>query len=299
MGHVGCSGDHVKAVLPHGRRNGSASLERTVDGAPTGSGFLPLGTAPAARPSRRRVLGRLLTARVVGGLLVMALAFAGFLTLILTTTPQVGTVVVLTRDLEAGTTLARGDLALVPAQLGEAQSRVAVPAGQVDQAIGRRLAAPAFRNQVLLWPQLAGSDEPALEPDMQAVTVAVRPDTAASGVLRASDWVRVVATTKTAAGRSDSTSRTVIPRARVVAIGRGEQRASAGATGAAGQAGLPAFGARAAQAINTVTLAVPAELVEAVTAAKYSNEIDVIWLGADGGAAPQPTPESEQSGAGR
>jgi Flp pilus assembly protein CpaB len=232
-------------------------------------------------------------------LLVMAIAFAGFLSLILTTTPQVGTVVVLARDLEAGTMLSRGDLTIVPAQLGEAQSRVAVPASQIEQAIGRRLAAPGFRNQVLLWRQLARADEPALEYGMQAVTVPARPDTAASGVLRAGDWVRVVATNKTAAGRADTSSRTVIPRARIVAIGRGDQRAAGTTNTTAGQSGLAPLSARMAQAINTVTLAVPGDFVETLTAAKYSNEIDVIWLGADGSAASQDTTDRGQTGSAR
>jgi Flp pilus assembly protein CpaB len=124
-------------------------------------------------------------------------------------------------------------------------------------------------------------DQPELEPGTEAVTVAVRPDTAVSGALRPNDWVRVVATTKGASGRPESQSRTIMPRARVVAIGRGDQRAASGNTlsSSGSQAAVPSTSVRLAQPISTVTLGIPGDQVESVTAAKYSGEIDLVWLG--------------------
>jgi hypothetical protein len=91
----------MNTAPPRDRRNGASVLDQVAP--PAGStvaSHVSLGMAPAARPSRRRRLGRLFTARVLGGLLVMALAFGGFLSLLMTSTPQVMSVVVLTRDLE-------------------------------------------------------------------------------------------------------------------------------------------------------------------------------------------------------
>jgi len=223
----------------------------------------------------------LFTARVLGGLLVMALAFGGFLSLLMTSAPKVMSVVVLTRDLDTGAALSSGDLTLAPAQFGDAQSRLVVQAGQLDGVVGRRLLGPAFRDQVLVWPELGPVDQPELQPGTEAVTVAVRPDTAVSGALRPNDWVRVVATAKGAGSRPESQSRTIMPRARVVAIGRGDQRATSGTTLASGgaQAGVPSTNVRLPQPISTVTLGIPEDQVESVTAAKYSGEIDLVWLG--------------------
>ena len=187
----------MNAAPPGDRRNGASVLEQVAPQAgSTSASNVSLGMAPAARPSRRRRLGRLFTARVLGGLLVMALAFGGFLSLLMTSTPQVMSVVVLTRDLDTGAALSSGDLTLAPAQFGDSQSRLVVQAGQLDRVVGRRLLGPAFRDQVLVWPELGPVDQPELEPGTEAVTVAVRPDTAVSGDLRPNDWVRVVATQK-------------------------------------------------------------------------------------------------------
>jgi hypothetical protein len=70
-------------------------------------------------------------------------------------------------------------------------------------------------------------------------------------------------------------------RARVVAIGRGEQRATSGNTLSSGgaQSAVPPMSVRLAQPISAVTLGIPADQVESVTAAKYSGEIDLVWLG--------------------
>src|SRR5258708_5075290 len=236
----------MKAAPPGARRNGASVLEQVASPAgSTSAGHVSLGVAPAARPSRRRRLGRLFTARVLGGLLVMALAFGGFLSLLMTSTPQVMSVVVLTRNLDTGAALSSGDLTLAPAQFGDAQSRLVVQAGQLDRVVGRRLLGPAFRDQVLVWPALGPVDQPELAPGTEAVTVAVRPDTAVSGALRPNDWVRGVATAKGAGSRPGSQSRTVTPPARAAGIGRVDQPAPRGTTlarGGAQAAGPPMSG---------------------------------------------------------
>ena len=99
--------------------------------------------------------------------------------------------------------------------------------------------------------------------------------------------------TASTAGRPDSPSRTILARAEVVAIGRGEQRAAASGALAGGvPSPAPGGSARVPQSIATVTLAVPADQVESVTAAKYAGELDLVWLGSDGAASVpvRPTP---------
>ncbi len=263
-------------------RNGLAGVERRPVGPSTR--VAPLPVAPAARPSPLRRLRRWLTPRVVGGLVVMAATFAGYLAWLLLSTPSTTDVLVLARDVPAGSTLSRADLVEQPMQLPGPQARAAVPGAAIDRVIGRRLAGPAFRDQVLIWPELDASAPPELEPGHEAVTVAVRPDTAASGALRKDDLVRVVVTTNK--GRPDAQSRTAIGSARVLTVGRGDQRAPAAGGGAPVSFGSGATsstapiqnGPRQAQAISTVTLSVPSDQVEALTAAKWAGEIDLVLL---------------------
>jgi Flp pilus assembly protein CpaB len=171
-------------------------------------------------------------------------------------------------------------------QLPDAQAQTAVPGDAIDRVVGRRLVGPAFRDQLLVWPELETADQPDLEPGHEAVTLAVRPDTATSGALRKDDLVRVVVTTNK--GRPDASSRTVIGSARVLVIGRGDQRAPTttknppvslgGDSGPSASNSNLTKGPRQAQPISTVTLSVPGDQVEALTAAKWAGEVDLILL---------------------
>jgi Flp pilus assembly protein CpaB len=272
----------------HGR-NGLAAAEHQPPSGSSSPRLAPLPTAPAARPSPLRRLRRYFSPRVVGGLVVMAMTFAGYLAWLLLSTPPVGSVLVLTHDVPAGAALGRTDLVAQPMQLPDAQTQVAVPGDAIDRVLGRRLVGPAFRDQVLIWPELEGAGQPELEAGHEAVTLAVRPDTAASGALRKDDLVRVVVTTNK--GRPDATSRSVIGSARVLVIGRGDQRAATttSATGPVSLGGANGANAsvatgpgpsttRQAQPISTVTLSVPSDQIEALTAAKWAGEIDLVLL---------------------
>ena len=262
----------MSAAPPRPGHNGRAAVDpRVTRVAPPAS---PLGVAPAARPSRWRWLRHLLTLRLLVGVAVMLVAFVGYLGLVLVTAPHADSVIVLTRDLEAGARLSRGDLASAAVQLPDAQARLAVLSTDADQLGGRTLARPVARDEVLVWPALAAASEPELEPGYQAVTLPVRPDTAASGALRQDDLVRVVLTTNKGPAAQ---SRTVVPSARVVVIGRGD-RGTSSAGGLSGAASAAPAG-RVAQPITSVTLSVPADVVETLTAAKYAGEVDLVPIG--------------------
>ncbi len=289
----------MHSTSTHDARNGHQARGGLVGGERPSAGsapftLAPLRSAPGARPSPVRRLRRWVTPRVVGGLIVMAATFAGYLAWLLLSTPTTSDIVVLARDLPAGSALSRTDLAEVALQLPDAQSRAAVPAAAIDRVIGRRLVGPVFRDQVLIYPELAATDQAELESGHEAVTVAVRPDTAMSGALRRDDLVRVVVTTNK--GRLDAQSHTVIGAARVLTIGRGDQRAPATASappvtlGGAEATSNPSAtqpGTRQAQPISTVTLSVASEQVETLTAAKWAGEIDLVLLG----SATQTTPD--------
>jgi hypothetical protein len=82
------------------------------------------------------------------------------------------------------------------AALGDAQSHLLVQASQIDRVLGRRLLGPAFRELVLLWPELAVVDQPELEPGPRPSRQPCAMIPPVPGALRRNDWVRVVATTK-------------------------------------------------------------------------------------------------------
>ena len=264
-------------------RNGLAGGEHRSVGGPS-TRVAPLPVAPAARPSPLRRLRRWCTPRVLGGLVVMTMTFAGYLAWLLLSTPPLSDVLVLAHDVPAGTTLRRADLAEQPMQLPDAQAQAAVPSTAIDRVVGRHLVGPAFRDQVLIWQELDANSQPDLEPGNEAVTLAVRPDTAASGAVRKDDLVRVVVTTNK--GRPDAQSHTVIDSARVLVIGRGDQRAPTASsnapvsfgTDAGSNAAAVPNGSRQAQPISTVTLSVSGDQVEALTAAKWAGEIDLVLL---------------------
>ena len=271
----------------HGQ-NGVTGGERRSASGSLSQRLAPLPVAPAARRSPLRRLRRHFTPRVLGGLVVMAVTFAGYLAWLLLSTPSTSTVLVLARDVPAGAALGRADLTAQPMQLPDAQAQTAVPGDAIERVIGRRLVGPVFRDQLLAWPELETAGKPELEPGHEAVTLAVRPDTAASGALRKDDLVRVVVTTSK--GRPDASSRTVIDSARVLVISRGDQRAATtssgpvslgGDSGPSGPSPSLTNAPRQAQPISSVTLSVPSNQVETLTAAKWAGEIDLVLLGPD------------------
>jgi Flp pilus assembly protein CpaB len=118
-----------------------ASSTTATNGRIAGGGLAPLGLTPeaAARKTQRRVNTRLLA-----GLVLVAVAFIGFLVFVVSSAPVTRGIVVATRDLPAGTRLSRADLAVAQVQVGQAQAQAAVPASALDGLAGKELVAPAF-----------------------------------------------------------------------------------------------------------------------------------------------------------
>jgi Flp pilus assembly protein CpaB len=187
-------------------------------------------------------------------------------------------VLVATRELPAGTTLAAGDLAVARVHLDDALYAAALPANELAPTVGRRLADPAHTGQVLARGQLA--THPLLGPDQLALTIAVRPETAAGGRLRPGDHVRVLVTRDE--GKPDSSTATVLERVVVYEVGY-DPRLSAGAVGN-GQAGESESGPLA-----SVTLVVTPEQATQLANAKWNGDLDVALLPPDPSSA-TPTP---------
>jgi hypothetical protein len=129
----------------------SSSSTTTTNGRLVGEGFVPLGLTPeaAARKTQRRV-----TMRLLGGLLLVAVAFLGFLVFVVSATPETRGVVVATRDLPVGTRLGPGDLEVAQVQVNQAQAEAAIPATALDDLAGRELLAPAFARHPLAQAQI-------------------------------------------------------------------------------------------------------------------------------------------------
>src|SRR5919205_104681 len=201
----------------------------------------PLGLTPeaAARKHARRV-----NTRLVAGLLCVLAAFSGFLIFAVASSPRTHGVVVATRDLPAGTRLRRADLALVQAQLGEAQAQTFVTAEGLDGVEGQELLAPVAAQQILARSQVGTGRRPVLGPGFVRMTVPVRPDTAVGGALRPGDVVTVLATTDK--GKPSAQTRPVLDRVLVDQVGQADSLASTGvgATADAAAVSLTSRGSR-------------------------------------------------------
>jgi Flp pilus assembly protein CpaB len=214
---------------------------------------------------------------LLGGLLVAALAFVGFLLFVVSTTPTAHSVLVATRNVPAGAPLRQGDLAVARVQLGDAQARIAVPADVLDSLEGQALSAPLFAQQVLVQPQLASPGRRGLEAGFVKVGVAVRPESAVGDQLKPGDEVSVLVTRDK--GKPTSETRVVLPRVVVDEVGRGDAAlgpSTASALAVTGEPGSP--GARPARAVSWLVLVIPQEQAPALSQARWNGEIEVLLL---------------------
>jgi Flp pilus assembly protein CpaB len=235
----------------------------------------PLGSLTpenAARIVRRRSL-----LKVLVGVVVVVGSFAGYLGFVLTTAPQAANVVVVARDLPAGTHLGPADLTTARVSLATTQTVDSLSDGALPQLMGRELAVPVFRNQLLTTRQLGAPVPPVLEPDYAAVTLAVRPENAAAGDLRMGDLVAVWTAGK---DRSGQQVQLLLPQVVVYEVGAGDNQGTTGGTGVAtpfGSSNVAPVG-RGPRAIASVVLVVPRDQVEAVERAKAQFDVDLVLL---------------------
>ena len=266
----------------HNGRLTTAPDDDWVDQPPT-----PLGSLTpenAARIVRRRSL-----LKVLLGVVVVVGAFAGYLGFVLTTAPQAANVVVVARDLPAGARLAQADLTTARVSLATTQTVDSLPEDALPQLVGRELAVPVFRNQLLTSRQLGAPAQPVLEPDYAAVTLPVRPENAAAGDLRMGDLVAVWTAGK---DRTNQQVQLLLPQVVVYEVGAGDNQGTTSGGGVAapfGSSNTTPVG-RGPRPIASVVLAVPTDQVEAVEQAKAQYDVDLVLLRHAGPADPSSGP---------
>jgi Flp pilus assembly protein CpaB len=205
-------------------------------------------------------------------------AFGGYLGFVLATAPQAVNVVVVARDLPAGARLGKADLTTARVSLATTRTVASLPDGALAELVGRELAVPVFRDQLLTLRQLGSPTPPVLEPDYQAVTLPVRPDNAAAGDLRMGDEVAVWMASK---DRADQQVQLLLPRVVVYEVGAGDAQGTAATGGSVPSPFGPSTVApvgRGPRPIASVVLAVPRDWVEAVERAKAHADVDVVLL---------------------
>lgn len=215
--------------------------------------------------------------RVVLGLVLALAAVGGGLATWSAATETRG-ILVATRNLPVGATLRADDLVVAQVHLDAALYAAALPANELAAIVGRRLAEPAHAGQILARGQLA--TRPLLGPGDLALTIAVRPETAAGGRLRPGDGVRVLVTRDK--GKPESSTATVLERVVVYEVGF-DARLSVGVAdrGVEGDAGDGP--------LASLTLIVTPEQATQLANAKWNGDLDVALLPPDPGVA-TPTP---------
>lgn len=215
-----------------------------------------------ARP--RRLDGRVL----VG--IVLLLAATGGLLVLWTRLNDARPVLVAARDLPAGATLASSDLAVAQVRLDDALYAAALPAERLDGLVGRQLAEPVHAQQILVGAQLA--TRPRLGPGQMAVTIPVSAKTAAGGLIRPGDQVRIFATLSK--GKPESKTVVVLDRVTVLDVGQDDQLAVVN-TAAADP------GARSAPRgpLGSLTLVVDSvQDTQALVQARWNGDLDAALL---------------------
>lgn len=220
---------------------------------------------------------RHLDLRIILGLVLALTAVGGGLASWSAANETRGVLIAL-RDLPIGATLRSDDLAIAQVHMDDALYAAALPAAELAAIVGQRLGEPAHAGQVLARGQLA--TRRLLAAGELALTIAVRPETAAGGRLRPGDSVRVLVTRDK--GKPDSSTTIVLERVVVYEVGY-DVRLSVGVVGgdqAENNAGGP---------VASLTLIVTPEQAELLANAKWNGDLDVALLPTLGEAAPTGT----------
>jgi Flp pilus assembly protein CpaB len=226
--------------------------------------------ARAATPASALPRGRRLDGRKIAGLFVFCLSLVGGL-LYWSSLTELRPLVVATRDLPPGVTLAAGDLAVARLHADDGLYAAAIPGEELGALVGRELAEPVHAQQLLVRAQLATG--PRLGPDDVALALPVDARGAVGGRLRPGDAVRVYVTRDR--GRPESRTEVVLERARVLDVGRDDGQApvvQSGADGASRPTGGP---------LAWLTVAVPAADGPRTAQAANDGAINVALLPAD------------------
>lgn len=225
------------------------------------------------RGTRSLLLGRV-DARMLVGLLLVAVSVAASLTL-WGATRQTVPVVVVAHDLPAGHVLQHDDLVVAQAKLESGQAALVVAAADIDRMVGRVLGAPVYAGELLVTPRLATG--PVLGSDDAALTLGVRADSVYPR-LRPGDAVTVLVTRDK--GKPSSETTMLLERATVYAVAA-ETNSTTFASSSAGD------GDDAPRRVSNVTLLVPKAQAEQLAHAAVNWDL-TLALVSPAGAGKEP-----------
>ena len=230
--------------------------------------------ATALTPERAIRQPRRVDGRVLVGLFLMLATTAGAI-LFWQSLNDTRAVVVATRDLPAGATLAASDLAVARLRADDAVYAAAIPADGLSGLVGRQLAEPVHAQQLLVGAQVA--TKPRLGPDQLVLTIPASPTTAAGGRVRPGDDVVVIGSFEK--GKATSRTEVVIPRATVYDVGEDRPLTVVNTGGADAST-------RAAGSIGWISLVVNQEQAIKLGEARYNADLSIGLLPPAPQAAP-------------
>ncbi|MGD9891041.1 MAG: RcpC/CpaB family pilus assembly protein [Dehalococcoidia bacterium] len=225
-------------------------------------------TTTVLSPTRALRRPRRLDLRAVFGLFLMLLAIGGSVA-IWSRSTETRAVLVATRDLPGGATLAVGDLAVAHVQVDDRIYGAAVPADELTALVGRQVSEPVHTQQLLTRAQI--SDRSPLAPNELLLTVPASVETAAGGRVRPGDAALVLLTTNK--GTPEARTTVVLPRVTVQDVGYDDQGTVINTGGADS-----ARGSRSQRPISWLTLIVTEEQALQLARAKWAGELDVALL---------------------
>jgi Flp pilus assembly protein CpaB len=151
--------------------------------------------------------------RVLLGLVLLLAGVLGTLAIV-QQAGQRSPVLVMARSVQAGQVIGADDVRV--AELGIAPGVATLGAGERDRVVGRRAAVPLEQGQVLGPAVIA--DGPALAAGLVAMSLALAPEHAAAGQLRAGDQVAVVASSKQDEPTADVSSGVLLSPVSVLSV---------------------------------------------------------------------------------
>jgi len=228
-----------------------------------------MAVAGALSPTRALRRSRHLDGRALVGVLLTLLAVGGGMVVFNAANDSRG-VLVATRGLPAGATLAASDLSIAHVRVDDSLYQAALPEQALNQIAGKQLAEPVHPQQVLVRDQI--STRPNVAAGESLMTIPVSNASAVAGHIRPNDTVTVLATFDK--GKPDSKTSVVLPRVRVYDVSYDQ---SAPVVNTSGSAGTTAV---SQGQITTVTLILddPKQQESQLAQAKWNADLDVVLL---------------------
>lgn len=235
----------------------------SVNGSAASSPLLRLRPSRTFRSSRRP------DARVVlgAGLALLSLAALGIG--LSQEVPGTQAVLRLTHDLPADAVLQADDLSVARVSLPQEVAATTFSSDQIDRVVGQRLAVPLKGGQ-LVSPTELTQRHARVDSGRVEVTIPIEPYAGSGGRLSPNDTVVVFGTPRQAGGAAAGPAQVIVPRARIVDIGRPDAGGSVLSGGSAGGR------------TTWVTLDLDQDEAASVSAAQHSDYLDVDLVAADG-----------------